>query len=166
DPSEVQNFLQASQNLLTPGLHPASEKIRLGNLLLLKFEVVPGFELYRVTGGRSFYRIATETPSLPSEQIQSLKEAKRTVVYERQQPLNATWDALDPDAVEALTSKTHDDREAPQILAQTYHLLDNSRGCPMTTMAGLLHFGRDNRLWHPRFGIDFVKLDDYETMYG
>ncbi len=166
DPSEVQNLLKASQNLLTPGLHPASEKIRLGNLLQLKFEVAPGLEVYRVTGGRSFYRIATETPSLPSEQIQSLKEAKRTVVYERQQPLNATWDALDPDAVEALTSKTHDDREAPQILAQPYHLLDNSRGGPMPTMAGLLLFGRDPSLWHPRCGIDFVKYEGSERQHG
>src|SRR5438094_8981504 len=104
--------------------------------------------------------------TLPSEQIQSLKEAKRTVVYERQQPLNATWDALDPDAVEALTSKTHDDREAPQILAQPYHLLDNSRGCPMPTMAGLLLFDRDPSLWHPRCGIDFVKYEGSERQHG
>jgi ATP-dependent DNA helicase RecG len=166
DRSELENLLQAPQNLLMPGLHPACEKFQLGNLLVLKFEVASSLEVHRVAGGRSFYRIATETPPLPAEQIQNLKEAKRTVVYERQQPLNATWNDLDPDAVEGFTNKIQDNREAPHILTQSYHLLDNSRGRPTPNMAALLLFGKDPSAWHPRCGIDFVKYEGTERRHG
>src|ERR671918_1301317 len=44
DRSELENLLQAPQNLLMPGLNPACEKIHLGNLLLLKFEVASGLQ--------------------------------------------------------------------------------------------------------------------------
>jgi predicted HTH transcriptional regulator len=73
DPGEVQALIQAPQTLLAPPLHPVADKIRLGNLLLLKFEITPALEVYRVTGGRSFYRIGSETPTLPAEQVHSLK---------------------------------------------------------------------------------------------
>ena len=39
EPNEVQSLIQAPQTLLTPPLSLASAKIRLGNLLLIKFEV-------------------------------------------------------------------------------------------------------------------------------
>src|SRR5213594_1273155 len=58
EPNEVQSLIQAPQTLLTPPLSLASAKIRLGNLVLIKFEVASALEVYRVTGGRSFYRIA------------------------------------------------------------------------------------------------------------
>src|SRR5512142_1365340 len=86
DREEVQALIQAPQTLLAPPLHPTAEKVHLGNLLLLKFEIASALEVYRVSGGRSFYRIATETPAIPAEQIQSLKDAKKSVAYERQQP--------------------------------------------------------------------------------
>ncbi|MBI3065889.1 MAG: putative DNA binding domain-containing protein [Deltaproteobacteria bacterium] len=134
---ELQNLIQAPQTLLTPPLTAASERIHLGNLLLLKFEVPSALDVHRVSGGRSYYRIAGETPSLPAEQIQNLKEAKRGVVYERQQPL-----------------------------AHSYHLLDSSRAEPAPNMAALLLFGKDPTRWHPRCGIDFVKYDGPERRHG
>jgi predicted HTH transcriptional regulator len=62
DANELQTLIQASQSLLTPPLLPAWEKIYLGNLLVLKFEVTAAMEAHRVTAGRSYYRIASETP--------------------------------------------------------------------------------------------------------
>ncbi len=99
---ELQALIQAPQNLLRPQLNPSAEKIRFENLQLLKFEVGSGLEIYRVAGGRSFYRVASESPALPAEQIQSLQVAKKSVFYERQQAMNATWYDLDPDLVQAL----------------------------------------------------------------
>ena len=75
---------------------------------MLKFEVTAAMEAHRVTAGRSYYRIASETPALPPEQVQSLKESKRNVGFERQQPFNATWDDLDPSAIAAFTGKIND----------------------------------------------------------
>jgi ATP-dependent DNA helicase RecG len=165
-PEEIQNLLQAPQTLLTPPLNPTSEKIRLGNLLLIKFSVASALEVYRVTGGRSFYRIATETPPLPAEQIHSLREAKRSVIYERQQPLNAGYDDLDETAIAALKARIQDCRAPEAILARSYHLLDTSRGRPTPNMAGLLLFAKDPSLWHPRCGIDFVKYEGTERHHG
>jgi ATP-dependent DNA helicase RecG len=165
-PSELQGLIQAPQVLATPPLKPACEKMRLGNLLVVKFEVPSGLEVHRLSGGRSFYRIATETPSLPSEQIQSLKEAKRTLMYERQQPFNAGWNDLDPSVIETFRNKVNDQGDAPQMLSQPYHLLDTSRGKPTPNMAALLLFGRDPSLWHPRCGIDFVKYEGTERQHG
>ena len=147
EPNEVQSLIQAPQTLLTPPLSLASAKIRLGNLLLIKFEVASALEVYRVTGGRSFYRIATETPSLPAEQIQTLREAKRSVLYERQQPLNAGWEDLDQTAVADLTARVEDARPPENVLAHSYHLVDTSRRQPTPNMAGLLLFAKD-----PTFG--------------
>src|SRR5262245_33864517 len=53
EPNQVQSLIQAPQTLLTPPLNVASVKIRVGNLLLIKFEVASALEVYRVTGGRS-----------------------------------------------------------------------------------------------------------------
>ena len=163
---EVHHLIQAPQTLLTPPLCPASVKIRLGNLLLIKFEAPSALEVHRVTGGRSFYRISTETPSLPAEQIQALREAKRNVIYERQQPLNAGWNDLDPASIAVLTDRILDSRPPEAVLARAYHLVDASQPQPTPNMAGLLLFAKDPPFWHPRCGIDFVKYEGTERRHG
>jgi ATP-dependent DNA helicase RecG len=163
---EIQSLIQAPLALLVPPVTASFEKIRLGNLLLLKFEVTPGVEVNRLAGGRSFYRIAAESPALPAEQIQSLKEAKKSVVYERQQPLNAAWEDLDGHVVDSFAAKLNDPRPAEQLLTQSYHLCDASRGRPTPNIAGLLLFGKDPSRWHPRCGIDFVKYEGTERRHG
>jgi ATP-dependent DNA helicase RecG len=70
--SELQSLVHAPGTLLSPPVPVMAEKIRLGNLLLLKFEVAPSIEVNRVAGGRSYYRIAAESPALPAQQIQDL----------------------------------------------------------------------------------------------
>jgi ATP-dependent DNA helicase RecG len=166
EPDEIHSLIQAPQTLLSPPLRLASAKVRLGNLLLIKFEVASGLEVYRITGGRSFYRIASETPSLPAEQIQALRDAKRSVLYERQQPLNAVWDDLDPSAIADLITRIEDSRAPEAVLAQSYHLVDTSRRPPTPNMAGLLLFAKDPAYWHPRCGIDFVKYEGTERQHG
>ena len=163
---ELHEVIQAPQHLLRPELSPSCEKVHLGNLQLLKFEVPSGLEIYRVAGGRSFYRIAAETASLPADQIHALKEAKKSVFYERQQALNATWFDLDTDLVQTFVTKTQDAKDPQAALSQTYHLLDQSRALPTPNMAALLLFAKDPTRWHPRAGIDFVKYDGTERQHG
>ena len=166
DPEELHTIIQAPQNLLRPQLNPSCEKVRLGNLQLLKFEVASGLEIYRIAGGRSFYRIATETPSLPADQIHALKEAKKNVFFERQQALNATWFDLDADLVGAFVDRTQPGKDPQGLLSRTYHLLDLSRGLPCPNMAALLLFAKDPSRWHPRAGIDFVKYEGTDRQHG
>jgi ATP-dependent DNA helicase RecG len=166
DPEELHTIIQAPQNLLRPQLNPSCEKVRLGNLQLLKFEIASGLEIYRIAGGRSFYRIATETPSLPGDQIHALKEAKKNVFFERQQALNATWFDLDADLVAAFVNRTQPGKDPQALLSQTYHLLDLSRGLPCPNMAALLLFAKDPSRWHPRAGIDFVKYEGTDRQHG
>jgi ATP-dependent DNA helicase RecG len=166
DHDELHSLIQAPQNLLRPQLAPACEKVRLGNLQLLKFEVASGMEIYRIAGGRSFYRIATETASLPADQIHALKEAKKNIFYERQQGLNATWYDLDAELVQFFVEKTQPGGDPQRLLSQTYHLLDLSRGIPCPNIAALLLFAKDPSRWHPRAGIDFVKYEGTERQHG
>lgn len=163
---EIQALIQAPQELLIPPLNALCQRISLGNLLLLKFEVGSGLEVHRVAGGRAFYRIATENPLLPPDQIQSLKDAKRSFSYERQVVLNALWEDLDTEAIEAFVGKIQDRRDPKVALGQTYHLIDNSLGKPALTMASLLLFAKDPSRWHPRCGIDFVKYEGTERQHG
>ncbi|HXV50099.1 MAG TPA: ATP-binding protein, partial [Candidatus Binatia bacterium] len=135
DHDELHSLIQAPQNLLRPQLSPSCEKVRLGNLQLLKFEVGSSLEIYRVAGGRSFYRIAAETAALPAEQIQALKEAKKSVFYERQQALNSTWHDLDPELVQDFVGRVKNGNDAQAVLSQTYHLLDTSRAIPCPNIA-------------------------------
>ncbi len=165
-PEEFQSLLQAPQTLLSPTLDPSYEKIQLGNLLLIKFEVGPAMEVHRVMGGRTFYRVATENPSIPAEQIQSLRESKRTFHYERQTVLGATWEALDLEAIKTFGEKIGDPRDPKDLLAHTYHLVDGSSDPPSLRMAALLLFAKDPSQWHPRCGIDFVKYDGTEREQG
>lgn len=165
-PEEVQTLIQAPLSLLNPPLHPSCRRLNLGNLLLLKLEVSPALEVHRLVGGRAFYRIAAENPSLPAEQIQSLKEAKKSSSYERQQILEATWDDLDLEAIRSFADKINEPRDPKAILAQTYHLIDASREKPCLTMAALLLFGKEPSRWHPRCGIDFVKYEGTERHHG
>jgi ATP-dependent DNA helicase RecG len=163
---ELQTLIQAPQHLIRPELSASCEKVRLGNLQLLKFEVASGLEIYRIAGGRSFYRVGAETASLPGEQIHSLKEAKKNVFYERQQALNATWFDLDTDLVQAFVNKTQKGNEPQAVLSHTYHLLDHSRALPCPNNAALLLFAKDPMRWHPRGGIDFVKYEGSERQHG
>jgi ATP-dependent DNA helicase RecG len=163
---ELQALIQAPQSLLSPPLSPSCRRVQLGNLVLLKFEVAAGSEVHRVAGGRAFYRIATENPALAPEQIQSLKESKRQVFYERQNVLEAVLEDLDLGAVEALAEKIEDPRDPKTVLGRAYHLLDSSREVPALTMAALLLFGKDPSRWHPRCGIDFVKYEGTERRHG
>ncbi|HEY5542279.1 MAG TPA: ATP-binding protein [Candidatus Binatia bacterium] len=166
DDDELHALIQAPQDLLRPQLNHACHKVRLGHLQLIKFEVASGLEIYRIAGGRSFYRVASETVSLPAEQIHALKEAKKNVFYERQQALNATWFDLDTDLVQAFVDKTQPGRDAQTVLSQTHHLLDHSRALPCPNMAALLLFAKDPTRWHPRAGIDFVKYEGAERQHG
>jgi ATP-dependent DNA helicase RecG len=163
---EIQGIIHDTLTLLAPPVTALSEKLRLGNLLLLKFEVAPSLGVSRVANGRSFYRIAAESPALPAEQIQSLKDAKRNVAYERQQPMDAAWEHLDGHVLEIFAAKLNDPRPPEQLLRQTYHLSDNSRRSPSPTLAALLLFGKEPALWHPRCGIDFVKYEGIERRHG
>jgi ATP-dependent DNA helicase RecG len=166
DQTEIQQLINAPATLLAPPVAAIVERVRLGNLFLLKFEITPSIEVNRFAGGRSFYRIATENPALPAEQIQSLKQSKRNVLYERHQPLNATWKDLDEHLIEGFAAKLRDPRPAEQLLSRCYHLCDASRGDVIPNLAGLLLFGKDPALWHPRCGIDFVKYDGAERRHG
>ena len=139
----------------------------MGNLQLLKFEVGFGIGIYRIAGGRSFYRVAAETPALPAEQIHSLKEAKNNVFYERQQALNRDLVRPRSRSGPASSSQTSCPVKIPRrVLSQTYHLLDNSRALPCPNMAALLLFAKDPTRWHPRAGIDFVKYEGTERQHG
>jgi ATP-dependent DNA helicase RecG len=165
-PEEIQALIQSPQSALRPSLNPSCERMQLGNLLLIKFEVAASSEVHRIAGGRAFYRIATENPALPPEQIQSLKESKRHVFYERQHVLQATLEDLDLAAVEALAEKVSDPRNPQTVLSHAYHLIDDSRLKPTLTTAALLLFAKDPSRWHPRCGIDFVKYEGTERHHG
>ncbi|MGH7830165.1 MAG: AlbA family DNA-binding domain-containing protein, partial [Candidatus Binatia bacterium] len=163
---EIHGLLQAAQTLLSPPLYPSCEKIHLGNLLLLRLHVGSAFEVHRLVGGRTFYRIATDNPAASQEQIQSLREAKKSSFFERQHAVHAGWEDLDPLALEAFTDKIQDRRDSKAILTQPYHLIDNSQESPTLTIAALLLFGKDLSRWHPRCGIDFVKYEGTERQHG
>ena len=163
---ELHTLMQAPQNLLRPQLTPSCERIRLGNLQLLKFEIGSGMDTYRIAGGRSFYRVGAETVTLPAEQIHALKEAKKSVFYERQQAHNATWYDLDHDLVQSFIDKVKADKDVQAVLSRTYHLLDTSRTLATPNMAALLLFAKDPTRWHPRGGIDFVKYEGAERQHG
>lgn len=166
DSDELHGLMQAPQTLLRPQLQPSCEKVRLGNLQLLKFEVASGLDIYRIAGGRSFYRIASEIVSLPADQIHALKESKKSVFYERRQALNATWYDLDTELVQSFVDKVQPGRDPQAVLTQTYHLLDHSRGLPAPNMGALLLFAKDVTRWHPRAGIDFVKYEGADRQHG
>ncbi|MDP6560177.1 MAG: ATP-binding protein, partial [Candidatus Binatia bacterium] len=115
---------------------------------------------------RTFYRIATENPAIPPEQIQSLREAKGSFYYERQTILEAEWDDLDPQAVESFAEKVGDATEVRTLLSRSYHLVNGSQDKPRLTIASLLLFAKDPVRWHPRSGIDFVKYEGNERRHG
>ena len=163
---EIQALIQSPHTSLRPSLNPSCQRMQLGNLLLLIFEVASSTEVHRIAGGRAFYRISTENPAIPPEQIQSLKESKRHVFYERQHVLQATVEDLDLAAVEALAEKVSDPRNPQTVLSHAYHLVDDSRLKPSLTMAALLLFAKDPSRWHPRCGIDFVKYEGTERRHG
>ncbi len=165
-PEEVKALIHSSLALLNPPLYPSYERINLGNLLLLKFEVSPAMEVHRVVGGRTFYRIAGDNPSIPAEQIQCLREAKRSFYYERQTVPEATWEDLDLGGIKAFGEKVGDPRDPEALLARAYHLTDGSSEKLLFRKAALLLFAKDPAQWHPRCGIDFVKYEGTDRQHG
>ncbi len=163
---EIRELEEVPQNLLNPPLPSLYERIDLGNLLLLRFEVSPGLEIRRVASGRTFYRIASENPALAPEQLRLLKEAKLSYSYERQHAHDATWEDLDESALESF-AKRIDARDDPRsLLTRTYHLVRGSADHPQISMAALLLFAAEPTRWQPRCGIDFVKYEGTERAYG
>src|SRR5262249_41112678 len=131
-----------------------------------KFEVASALEVYRVTGGRSFFFFSTENPSLPPAQNQTLRETKKNMLYQKHQPPNAAWDDLGHTAIAHFTARTPDSKPSGVILAHSYHLVDASRRPSTPNMAGLLLFAKDPAFWHPRCGVDFVKYEGTERQHG
>lgn len=164
--AELQELIRAPGALLTPPLAPACRRAQLGNLVLLKFEITSSPDVHRIAGGRAFYRITTENPALPPEQIQSLRDSKRSVFYERQSVLDATVDDLDLGAVAALADKIGDSRDPVSVLNRVYHLVDQSSERTAVTTAALLLFAKEPTRWHPRAGVDFVKYEGTERRHG
>jgi len=163
---EIQRVVDAPRTLLMPPLYPACEKIQLGNLLLLRYETAAGLEIHRVSGGRTFYRIASENPAVPPDQIQLLKEAKQSFAYERQGINRAVWEDLDETAVESFAERVGLVATPREVLTRHYRLVHGSEEKPEISMAALLLFARDLARWHPRCGIDFIRYEGTEREYG
>ncbi len=163
---EIRELGEVPQTLLTPPLPALHERIDLGNLLLLRFEVSPGLEIRRVVSGRTFYRIASENPAVPPEQIRLLKDAKLSYSYERQHVHDATWEDLDGNALESFAERMDASADPRSLLTRTYHLARGGSDRPEISMAALLLFAADPTRWHPRCGIDFVKYEGMERGHG
>ena len=163
---EIRELGEVPQNLLNPPLPSLHERIDLGSLLLLRFEISPGLEIRRVASGRTFYRIASENPALAPEQIRLLKDAKLSYSYERQHVHAATWEDLDEAALESFAERMDARTEPRSLLARTYHLVRGPADRPEISTAALLLFAAEPTRWHPRCGIDFVKYEGTERRFG
>ena len=163
---EIRELGDVPQTLLNPPLPSLHERIDLGNLLLLRFEVSPGLEIRRVASGRTFYRIGSENPAVAPEQVRLLKDAKLSYSYERQHVHDATWEDLDDSALESFAERMDGRADPKALLARTYHLVRGAGDRPEVSMAALLLFAREPDRWHPRCGIDFVKYEGTERRYG
>lgn len=163
---EIRELEEVPRNLLNPPLSSLHERMDLGNLLLLRFEVAPGLEVRRVASGRTFYRIASENPAMAPEQIRLLKDAKLSYSYERQQVHGAAWKDLDEAALESFAERMDARADPRSLLTRTYHLVRGPADSPEVSMAALLLFGLDPTRWHPRCGIDFVKYEGAERGAG
>ncbi len=163
---EIRELSEVPRRLLNPPLDPLYERIDLGNLLLLRFEVTPGLEVRRVASGRTFYRVASENPAVPPEQIRRLKEARLSYSFERQRIDRATWDDLDPVSLESFNERVGAPTHPRATLARPYHLVGGSADRPEISMAALLLLAKEPSQWHPRCGIDFVKYEGTERGYG
>lgn len=163
---EIQLLIDAPRTRLMPPLLTAHEKIQLGNLVLLRFETGAGLEIHRVSGGRTFYRIASENPAVPPDQIQLLKEAKQSFAYERQAIAGAVWEDLDEGAIESFAERVGLKASPREVLWRQYRLVRGPADKPEISMAALLLFAKDTAKWHPRCGIDFVRYDGTEREYG
>ena len=164
--AEIKELGEVPQRLLNPPLPSLHERIDLGNLLLLRFEVSPGLEIRRVASGRTFYRIASENPAVAPEQIRLLKDAKLSYSYERQPVHDAKWEDLDDAALESFAERVGAQTDPRTLLSRTYHLVGGPVDRPEISMAALLLFAREPTRWHPRCGIDFVKYEGTERGYG
>ena len=164
--AEIKELGEVPRRLLNPPLPTLHERIDLGNLLLLRFEVSPGLEIRRVASGRTFYRIASENPAVAPEQIRLLKDAKLSYSYERQPVHQAGWEDLDDAALESFAERVGAQTDPRTLLSRTYHLVGGAAHRPEVSMAALLLFAREPTRWHPRCGIDFVKYEGTERGYG
>ncbi len=164
--SEIRELGEVPQSLLNPPLPSLHERIDIGNLLLIRFEVSPGLEIRRVAGGRTFYRIASENPAVSPEQIRILKDAKLSYSYERQHIHAAAWEDLDDAALESFAERVGAQADPRSLLARTYHLVRGPMERPEISMAALLLFAAEPTRWHLRCGIDFVKYEGTERNYG
>jgi ATP-dependent DNA helicase RecG len=163
---DLQRLGHEAESHISPAVQAACRRMVLGNLVLIRFDVNSGFDVHRMIGGRAYYRVATENPPLPPEQIERLKGAKRAFFYERQGVPEASFDDLDVLAVEALKEKTSETRPASDLLTRVYHLMDDSGSRPLITAGALLLFGKEPTRWHPRCGIDFVKYEGTDRQLG
>ncbi len=163
---EIRELSEVPQSLLNPPLSSLHERIDLGNLPILRFEVSPGLEIRRVASGRTFYRIGSENPAVAPEQIRLLKDAKLSYSYERQHVHDATWEDLDDAALESLAERVAPGTDPRSLLSRSYHLVRGPEDNPQISMAALLLFAKEPTRWHPRCGIDFVKYEGTDRRFG
>lgn len=99
------------------------------------------------------------------EQIATLKQTKAQGLFERTFPAGATEKDLDLDLISSLLKKMSL-ASNPREFLQKHRLVQKRNGHAIPCLAGLVLFGKDPLLWHPRCGIDFVRWEGTERQHG
>jgi ATP-dependent DNA helicase RecG len=148
-----------------PELRVRLREERLEDKLILLYEIDWSADVHQLTDGRYLLRVGDQNLPFSAHDIHAMKESKRRRATEMQIVPEASVSDLDMSLVAELTKRAGR-TESPEEILREYRLAEDRNGALAFTLAALLLFGKDPGHWHPRCGIDFVKYQGTERLYG
>jgi len=156
----------ASQNYVHPPLRARCQEVTAANgMVFLHFEVDWSPEVHQLANGRYLMRVGDSNMPFPADQIEAIKAGKRRRVIEARLLPEATVGDLDQSLLAELRERVGLELSNEDLLLR-YRLAEPRYGRLVLSLAALLLFGKDPGHWHPRCGIDFVKYEGTERLFG
>lgn len=154
-----QVFLRKLANFLAPPLDLKISFLEAEGRKFLSLSVEASPEIICLKTGKAFLRIGPRNVYLSREKIRWLKETRAETWHEREILTQSSLADLDESLVSQFLKGISSSLETEKILYRPYGLIAYTHGQALLTRAAVYLFAKDPLRWHPRPGIEFIRLE-------
>ncbi len=159
---DVEGALRAAERRCRPPVVTAGiEQVDTEQGVIVAIRVPRSTELHSLDDGRVLIRAGAENRPLGGEEIRQLASTKSTGDFEAEVVPGASVDDFDDSVIEEYIEKLKERSRRPiggELLREGGFVTDDGR----PTVAGVLLFARNPRIWLPQSGVVFVRFPGTE----
>lgn len=161
-----QIFLSHLNNFFSPPINIKSSFLEREGKKIICLSVEPSPEVISLRKGETFLRVGGRNIPLSRAKVKTLKETRAETWHEREVLTKSSLADLDENLLVQFGRRSLTLNEAEKILYRPYGLIDYVNGRPLLTRAALYLMAKDPLRWHPRPGLEFMRIEGNEKEHG